>query len=83
MMEIGKTNTSAAKIWMDLCALQEKHGPRVPIKGNGFSELAVLEKMGFIVTTETDGYVVVKVQGGELDEDCETFYCINRNEHDG
>ena len=59
---IAKRNTSAAKLWLDLCEIQltlNVFGLLLPeIPG-----LRLLEVLDFIATTETRDLVIVKVYG--------------------
>lgn len=79
--DIVKENPAASKIWLDLCSLVEDPGDLIVFKSLDFDELQYLEKCGFIITTETDKELIIKVLGVEEDEEGEQYCCIKRGDH--
>lgn len=70
---IARRSTNAAKLWLDLCELEmklERFGLRTP----DFPTLSLLESMGFIVTTDIPGIIIVKVHGRRKDS-LGTYFC--------
>lgn len=80
---IAKIHVGAAKAWLDICSLHLKYNDVLVLRTNDFEELSMLEKLGYIITTEIPNHILVKVLGSELDEDGEWIYCINRRQHAG
>lgn len=78
---IGKRNTNAARLWMDLCALRMKHGDRVVVTSPELPELRQLETLGFIVTTEFKEKLGIYIKGHILSEDGQDFFCIEGGNH--
>jgi hypothetical protein len=70
---IAKRNTTAARWWLDLCAIQDTCSLfALIIPDNPYLEL--LEALGFITTTETMSMIIVKVHGKEQDG-LGSFFC--------
>ncbi len=76
---IAKHNTTAARLWLDLC---DVHANPIFVKGQDIPELRVLEHLGFVISTETTETLAIRLNGevrkdGNLDS-----FCINRGKHD-
>lgn len=70
---LARRNTSAAKLWMELCEVQVKSEVfGLIMEDNAY--LALLESLGFIVTTDMPDVIVVKVQGHHKDN-MGSFFC--------
>ncbi len=70
---IAERNATAAKLWLDLCQVQENclcFG--LKLLDNPYLEL--LEELRFITTTDTKDMILVKVQGIAFDE-AGAFFC--------
>lgn len=70
---LAKRSTVAAKLWLDLCEIQEKcriFGLRIEESAH----LQLLEHLGFIITTDAEGLTVIKVFGKEEDS-LGNFFC--------
>ncbi len=71
--KIAKRNTKAARIWLNLCEIQKTSSvfgiymPDIP-------EFRVLEKLGFITSTETNEMILIKVHGKKVDS-LGLFFC--------
>lgn len=74
---IGKKSTSAARLWTDLCAVDSDP---VCVRGHDIHELRILERLGFLVSTETAETVSIRLKGHPLDDTNEYVYC--RGNHD-
>ena len=53
-------STDTAKFWMELCQLQ-MDCDFVALKTQDFDKLKFLEQSGYILTTDTDEYILVRV----------------------
>lgn len=67
-------NVSVATLWLELCDLHLQHGIFLIDILDTF-ELNILENKGFIVSTEKDNYIIVKVLGQQVDEENQIYYC--------
>ncbi len=72
---VARRNTTAAMLWMDLCKISSRQGEVLYLEVQDFSELRTLEKLGFIVSTEMNNFLAVKVKGKHLAEDGEDLFC--------
>lgn len=81
--KIGMCNTTAAKLWMDLCALHlENNG--VFVVSDTHKELESLETNGFVVSTESPnsfGTLKIKVNGHLVTTYGEHFFCLKDGNH--
>lgn len=71
---IAKNSTNAARLWLDLCSIQETcsiFGIRLIDES---VSLENLEHMGFITTTDIEELIVVKVHGKQEDPQG-VFFC--------
>jgi len=71
---IAKRNVEAAKLWLDLCDIQEGCPGIFGLRTSDFSSLRLLELLGFILTTDTPQIIFVKVKGQKQDA-LGTFFC--------
>jgi hypothetical protein len=69
---IAKKDTKAARLWLDLCEIQVNAQIMSTEVENG--SLKLLEKFGFIVTTDTIDRIIIKV-GGRKDDASGPFFC--------
>lgn len=79
--EIAKTDTSASKLWMDIC------NNTIIDKSNvcalkDFPELRRLELMGFIITTDVEDFIEIKLIGLTKTPEGEDFICGKDGKHD-
>lgn len=70
---IARRSTSAARLWLDLCDLQ-MNSQMFGLRTQDFPTLRLLETLGFILTTEIPGIIMVKVQGRH-DDPLGTYFC--------
>lgn len=75
---IARIDTSAAKLWLDLCELR-MHSTIFGIITDDTPDLRLLESLGFILTTETSTIIFIKVLGHQKDA-LESFFCGGRCE---
>lgn len=73
---ICRESTRAAKLWMDYCAHQLSVGQIVELEDRDSPEIQKLETMGFIVSTETDTRLLVRVNGHISTLDGEHYFCV-------
>lgn len=78
---IGRKNTGAAKLWMNLCALCMQRGNLLEIYTRDLPELRQLETLGFLVTTDKSDNLAIKLKGHCMTEQGEDFFCIKDGNH--
>lgn len=79
--DICKLDIPTARIWIRICDIYEKVKSNVfSINIPDFEELRILENNGFLVTTETNEELIVKLNGVRNDN-AGTYFCI-RDSHD-
>lgn len=71
---LAKNNTKIARLWMDLCEAQCRYGIFGLVSSDTTPSLVFLERLGFILTTDTRDLIIVKVRV-ERDEDDRLFFC--------
>lgn len=79
--EIGKKSCNAAKLWMDLCEIEFTYG-LLNFKAVEDPDLRVLESLGYILTTDIENYVVIKLF---LDEELyrgTSLFCVRGEGHE-
>jgi len=77
---IGKKNTNAARIWMDLCSYKIKKNIKlIFIESPGIPEIRTLEMLGFLVSTEIEKYIALKMHGCS---NSTNSFCIKGSLHD-
>jgi hypothetical protein len=81
--EVSSLYPELETIWIDLCSLQHQSAGSFGLAVTDFHELSVLEQSGYVITTETDRYLIVKTLGEHVDNDGEIVFCINRADHEG
>lgn len=70
---IARRNQKAAQFWLQLCDLEKTHG-LFGIKCNDTPAMRDLELMKFIITTETNSTILIKVLNKQTDEQG-PFFC--------
>jgi hypothetical protein len=78
---IGKHNTRAAKLWMDLCAMKLETNDILRFKTPDFPELRVLERQGFLTSTDEENCIAVKINGHMNSITGEHFFCVQDGLH--
>lgn len=79
---IAQRNTTAAKLWMDLCAMRLCTSEVFALKTEDFPELRILEVLGYVVSSETDQYIKIKMQGYYKNSDDVDLFCVKEGYHD-
>lgn len=79
---IGKRNTNAAKLWMDLCALKIQSQETINIHSDDIPELRALETLGFVVSTDREKCLSIHVKGHYLTDDGQDFFCLKEGNHE-
>ena len=79
---IGKRNTRAARLWMDFCAMRLQNGQPVILKTPDFPELRILEMLGFLVSTDQQNCLAVRVNGHMNTLAGEHFFCVKEGRHE-
>lgn len=77
----AKRSSNAAKLWMDFCAIKLQEGEVLCLQKN-FPELRTLESLGFLVSTDLEDSIAVRIKGHMTTEDGEHFFCIKEGCHD-
>jgi hypothetical protein len=67
---------------MDLCNLRIKRGEHVILKGEDCLELEILEKKGFIVTSDMPDNVAIHILCHMKTMDGDDFFCVKQGIHD-
>ena len=79
---IAKKNTTAAKLWMDLCAMRLQFGEFLEILDTAdIPELRALEVLGFIITTDMKNKIAIQVNG-HFESEGEHCFCLLGGCHD-
>ncbi len=78
---IGRRNTNAARLWMDFCAAKLKCGEIIELEMSDFPELRVLENLGFVVSTDRQNTIAIRVNGHMSNQDGEHFFCVKEGQH--
>ena len=79
---LGRKSTDAAKIWMDICAVS-LNVQRDVVSIEGYDkEVRVLEKNGFVISTELDYGMYVKVKGHYETTTGEHYFCSRDGRHE-
>lgn len=68
-------NTRAQLLWMNLCHLSVYRGPTNEFFMDELSEINYLENLGFILTTETEASVIIRIIGFDMDGKGDVFVC--------
>ncbi len=77
-----KINENTPRLWMNLCSFSMHAGNPVIIDSTDFPELRELEKAGFILTTERNDSISVRVNGYLKTDDNQHFFCPKGGTHD-
>lgn len=79
---LGRKSSNAAKIWMDICAVS-LNVDRDVVSIEGYDkEVRVLEKSGFVISTELDSGLWVKVKGHYTTSNGEHYFCSRDGKHE-
>ncbi len=79
---IGRRSTRASRLWMDLCADTMTHGAILNMRTLDFPELRTLEKLGYLVSTDKEHTLGVRLNGYMKSEDHQHFFCIKEGRHE-
>lgn len=71
---LARKSTKVARLWTDLCDADHLYGIFGLVTPDSHHSLVHLEQMGFIVTTDTEDSIIVKVTK-KNDQDEAFFYC--------
>lgn len=77
----AKRSPDAAKLWMDFCAIRLEEGEVICLQKN-FPELRSLEMLGFLVSTEQEDTIAVRINGHMQTLNGEHYFCIKEGRHD-
>jgi hypothetical protein len=75
------TNTTTAKMWMDLCAQYLNLEGCFEFEVDDYEAVRNLEQKGFIVTTDTAAGNLVRVNGLGYDFNEQVVFCLEREKH--
>ena len=73
--DLHESSVAAAQLWLKLCAFSCAKGMQPYIKGKESREFKMLEKMGYIVTTDHKDEILIRVKGKLEVPDYEGFFC--------
>jgi hypothetical protein len=79
---ICKRNTKAAKLWMDFCAFHLQERGLVILHSSDFPELRILEKMGFLISTDQKNSLAIRVHGQMRTTEGDNFFCVKGGRHE-
>jgi hypothetical protein len=79
---IGRRNTNAARLWMDLCAMRLATSEVFTLKTSDFPELRILETLGFVVSTEKPQSLAIRLKGHMNTVGGEDFFCVKAGRHE-
>ncbi len=83
--KIGKRNTKAARMWLDLCALKVDQTAKVEdfiiLENHDFPELRVLEMLGFVLSTDRPQSLAIKVNGHYQTHEGQDMFCLEKGMH--
>ena len=81
--EIAKIYAPSARIWMDLCALSVKRGHIMQLSIPDSDPLRILENLGFLVSTEQEETITIKMNGRfEVQQTPNFLFCIQHDKHE-
>jgi hypothetical protein len=79
---VARIDTRAARLWMDLCALKLQRGEVLEFDYSSL-ELDILERLGYIVTTEKNkSKILLKLKGAFYERTSNDIFCIKNCSHD-
>ena len=78
---LREKSSQTADLWMLLCKYRLIEGNIIHCFIPELPELRILENLGFIVTTEKEDIIAVKVRGYLLSVDGEPFFCSKDGNH--
>ncbi len=80
--EIGNRSGRCVRLWMDLCAMYCARGGAFDILTPDLPYLRMLERLGFVISTENDYGLLIKVLGYCISRDGEPCFCIKGGRHE-
>lgn len=79
---IALYSTSAAKLWVDMCDYKSFTGQDIVFKDKYCGDdLIWLENFRYIISTDDDNRIIVKLNGLNQDENGEDLYCMEISKH--
>lgn len=84
--DISTVSTNAGKLWMDLCAYQANYGDYLRVAQFSEKDMATLERMKFLVSTEevrpndVENEYLVFLRCRTLNESGQDFFCKGNHE---
>ena len=81
LQTIGTINTPAAKTWMDLCQIGNIKG-FTEVKFYDCHQFQILERHGFLVSTEKEDGIAIRLNGKCHTNDGLDLFCIKGGCHD-
>lgn len=67
---------------MDLCALSVLYGLTLKFPCQDFPELRILEQLGFVVSTENNSNIAIRINGHCHTIEGHDYFCLRRGKHD-
>jgi len=78
---ICRKNTRAGKVWMDICAMHMSIGEIFLIENTESQELKYLENLGFLISTDTNNGILLRIKGHIFTDDGQDFFCLKGGNH--
>ena len=68
--EIAHRNMNSARLWLDFCSIYKIQQRPLIMKTRDNPQIRTLETMGYLVSTEIPGYLVVNMKSRQTDLFC-------------
>lgn len=82
-IDIMQKSKSASKLWLDMCSTCDDEYFYMYMSGEEDEiDIQLLENLGYLVTTETEDYIKIKMNGYIIDEENNAFFCIKNGHHE-
>lgn len=79
--KIAQKKPKAANLWLNICNVYTSVQGLFAVKNFDTKELRYLERNGFLVTSDDDEYIVIKLKGCLSDSKQNFVYCIEPKNH--
>jgi hypothetical protein len=78
---LGKKKAKLVRLWMDLCTMYCAANRSVYLDEQIIPNLRNLENLGFVVSTECNNGLLIKVMGHCVSNEGERCFCIKGGDH--
>ena len=80
--DIARINALSGRLWLDLCKIQTLSSKPIILETPDSTAFQDLETRGYILTTDHEDKMVIRVLGHTLADNGEYFFCVKRGDHD-